>query len=160
MKKLFCLIRPEKTFIQALWFFLGKNRYWFILWIAVYTVSQSLFFYYLELNAVVINKLIDYNNTKDINSIYWTVLLMAVVVSLSGIIRVMAKGQIAKISLMMESDIKALGMTKLMEFPITWHQEENSGNKIQRLNTGATHVRMLLAALNNIVIPGITTCNK
>jgi ATP-binding cassette, subfamily B, bacterial len=150
-------VRDYKTFVQALWFFLGKNRYWFLFWVATFALSQVFFFYYLELNAKIINQLIDYPKTKDLNSIYFTVGVMALAISLSGVIRVMAKGQIAKISFIMESDVKSLGMTKLMEFPITWHQKENSGNKIQRLNTGAAHIRSLLAGLNNVVIPGITS---
>jgi ATP-binding cassette, subfamily B, bacterial len=144
------------TFVKSLWFFLGKNRYWFLFWVATFVFAQALFFYYIELNAKIINQLIDYSKTKDLNSIYITVALMAAAISISGIIRVTAKGQIAKFSLVMESDVKSLGMTKLMEFPITWHQNENSGNKIQRLNTGAGHIRTLIAGLNNVVIEGIT----
>jgi ABC-type multidrug transport system fused ATPase/permease subunit len=150
-------VSDYKTFVQALWYFLGKNRYWFVLWVAVYTASQALFFYYIELNAKIINQLVDYNKTQDLNGIYFTVATMAVVISLSGIIRVLAKGQIAKISFIMEKDVKDEGMTKLMEFPITWHQKENSGNKIQRLNTGATHIKQLIHGLNNQVIPGVTS---
>ena len=152
--------KPQKqnnTFLEALWYFLGNNKYWFLLWVIVFVGAQSLFFYFLELSAKLINLLIDYNKTQDINSINITIASMALAVSISGIIRVLAKGQISQIAMIMEKEVKTLGMTKLMEFPISWHQKENSGNKIQRLNTGASHIRSLLAGLNNVVIPSITS---
>jgi ABC-type multidrug transport system fused ATPase/permease subunit len=141
------------TFIKALWYFLGTKKYWFLLWIAMFATAQVLFIIYLELTANLINQLVGYNTTKDIQPAFITVGLMTLSVIFSGSIRIFAKEQITKISLTLQSRVKTEGMQKLMEFPISWHQKENSGNKVQRLNTGADQLRQFLNGFNNNVLP-------
>jgi ABC-type multidrug transport system fused ATPase/permease subunit len=141
------------TFIHALWYFLGAKRYWFIVWIMLFAAAQVLFITYIELTANLINQLISYNQTKDIQPIIITISLMVVSIIFSGFIRIFAKERITKISLILQSRVKTEGMQKLMEFPISWHQKENSGNKVQRLNTGADNLRQFLNGFNNVLLP-------
>jgi ABC-type multidrug transport system fused ATPase/permease subunit len=141
------------TFIQALWYFLGSKKYWFLVWVAMFATAQVLFIVYLELTANLINQLVNYNNTKNIQPALVTVGLMILSVIFSGSIRIFAKEQINKISLTLQSRVKTEGMQKLMEFPISWHQKENSGNKVQRLNTGADQLKQFLNGFNNSVLP-------
>ncbi len=141
------------SFLQALWYFLGSKRYWFLVWIALFAVAQILFIAYLELTARLINQLVAYSQTKDLQPAINTVILMVLSVIFSGFIRIFAKEQITKIALTLQTKVKTEGMQKLMEFPISWHQKENSGNKVQRLNTGADQLRQFLNGFNNVVLP-------
>jgi ABC-type multidrug transport system fused ATPase/permease subunit len=141
------------TFIHALWYFLGAKRYWFVLWIVLFAAAQVLFIAYLELTANLINQLVSYGQTKDLQPVINTVILMVLSIITSGIIRIFAKERITKIALTLRSQVKIEGMQKLMEFPISWHQKENSGNKIQKLNTGADNLKYFIAGFNNVILP-------
>jgi ABC-type multidrug transport system fused ATPase/permease subunit len=141
------------TFIQAMWYFLKGTRVKFVFWVGLFALAQVAFIAYIELNATFINQLIDYTSTKNLNPAINTIWMMIGLVIISGIVRIFAKEGITRTSLTLQTTIKIDGMAKLMEFPISWHQKENSGNKIERLNTGADNVRQFLNGFNNVVLP-------
>lgn len=140
------------TFTQAFWYFLGDQKLNFIVGLVLFGLAQVFMYAYFNQIAVFINFVNVHKESSDIIEATKLIALLGFYLIISGLIRIFAKERISRIKIINESNIKKEGMLKLMEFPIEWHQKENSGNKVQRLNEGAANFAQLINGLNNVVL--------
>jgi len=131
---------------RALWYFLGEERWRFLLFAAVlltvlcYTVVPP------YIVGLIANFLIGYVNggsgeTVSIRPLLWLVALLSGSYALVAVIRLSSKRMLGRMSLNARYRAKVWGFERLLDSSLMWHQQESTGNKAQRILTGAEAVR-------------------
>jgi ABC-type multidrug transport system fused ATPase/permease subunit len=140
---------PNRQFIADVWSILGKHRYIFSFWFTLRVISATA----LLVIPYALGKIIDFFTTYqrggDLSVFYYWVILISVVSILSTVLRMVSKyymGNIARGALQ-ETRMKAFA--SLLNKTLAWHESENTGNKVQRINTGSKGFKTLMDFLFN-----------
>lgn len=131
---------------RALWFFLGPERWTFLVFSGI---LLTVFCYVLVppyIVGLIANHLIRYieagpASRPSLSPVYSLVGLLAGSYVIVALIRLSSKRMIGRISLTARYRAKVWGFEKLLDSSLSWHQEESTGNKAQRLLTGSEAVR-------------------
>jgi ABC-type multidrug transport system fused ATPase/permease subunit len=147
---------------RALWFFLGPER-WSFLFFSV--VLLAVFCYVVVppyIVGLITNFLLDYTRPNSAAPRSLSPLMLyagLLTVSYAGVamIRLSSKRMMGRISLNARYRAKVWGFERLLDSSLTWHQQESTGNKAQRLLTGAEAVRewtdsVLIDTLNTTAV--------
>ncbi|HYD35824.1 MAG TPA: ABC transporter ATP-binding protein [Vitreimonas sp.] len=133
--------------LRSIWFFAQPIRNRFIFWnIVLFCV-----FFYPLLPPFILGRMVDfltvYRPGMSLQPFYLWVGLFGVSWGVISIIRLSAKNQMEILTLDIVYRIKVSGFQKLLDFSLTWHEKENTGNKVQRIEAGANGVSDFLALL-------------
>jgi ABC-type multidrug transport system fused ATPase/permease subunit len=101
----------------------------------------------------IVNFFADYHAGKSAHLLYWLIGAAAFVSVSDALLRYYAKPSLAKLAFKAAYQIKALGFEKLMDQTLQWHDEELSGNKVQRLIAGGTSLERLIDQLHSNLLP-------
>lgn len=131
---------------RALWYFLGPERKTFVFFSAV---LLAVFFYVMVppyIVGLMTNFLIEYMKTDavdrpSLSPVYWLVGLLSCSYAAVSLVRLSSKRMMGRISLNARYRAKVWGFERLLHSSLAWHREESTGNKAQRLLTGAEAVR-------------------
>src|SRR6188768_2020905 len=131
---------------RALWFFLGPERWVFLFYSGV---LLTVFCYVLVppyIAGWIANFLIEYVKTDSsqrpsLSPLYWAVGLLSGSFAVAALIRLSSKRMMGRIGLNARYRAKVWGFERLLDSSLSWHRKENTGNKAQRLLTGAESVR-------------------
>ena len=131
---------------RALWFFLGPERWVFLFYSGV---LLTVFCYVLVppyIAGWIANFLIDYEKTDSsqrpsLSPLFWAVGLLSGSFAVAALIRLSSKRMMGRIGLNARYRAKVWGFERLLDSSLSWHRKENTGNKAQRLLTGAESVR-------------------
>src|SRR5262245_58986244 len=145
---------------RALWYFLGPERWTFVLFSGV---LLAIFCYVMVppyIAGLMTNFLIAYmkedvGNRPSLSSLYWFVALLSISYVVVSLVRLSSKRIMGRISLNTRYRAKVWGFERLLDSSLSWHQQESTGNKAQRLLTGAEAVRqwtdeILIDLLNSV----------
>jgi len=131
---------------RALWFFLGPERWVFL----GYSGVLLTVFCYVMVPPYIIgsiaNFLIEYvkadaTHRPSLAPLYWSVGLLSGSYAVAALIRLSSKRMMGRIGLNARYRAKVWGFEKLLDSSLSWHRQETTGNKAQRLLTGAEAVR-------------------
>jgi ABC-type multidrug transport system fused ATPase/permease subunit len=131
---------------RALWQFLGPERWWFVgfcsvlLTVLCYSLVPP---YIVGLTA---NFLIGYlkadaASRPSLTPLFWYAGVLGASYAVVSLIRLSSKRMLGRISLNARYRAKVLGFERVLDSSLSWHQSESTGNKAQRLLTGAEAVR-------------------
>lgn len=127
-----------KDLMSATWYFLEGYRRPFIFW----TITLFIVFFYQLVPPVIIGKIIDFFTTykpgQSLSLFYGLAIFLGVANALAAIIRLTAKNRLAELGAELNYSAKVKGFEKLVDFSLSWHDKENSGNKVQRIQNGLT----------------------
>ena len=131
---------------RALWYFLGPERWTFLLFSGLLLAVFSYVIVPPYIVGLITNFLIDYASTgagvrPSLAPLYWLVTILAVSYALVALVRLSSKRMMGRISLNARYRAKVWGFERLLDSSLSWHQQESTGNKAQRLLTGAEAVR-------------------
>src|SRR5262245_9415881 len=155
---------------RAVWFFLGPERWTFLFFTAV---LLAVFCYVIVPPYVVgltANFLIDYvksgpESGRSIAPLFWFAGLLAASYAGVALVRLSSKRMMGRISLNARYRAKVWGFERLLDSSLTWHHQESTGNKAQRLLTGAEAVRewsdsVLMDCLNAaaVIVSSMVAC--
>jgi len=144
-------------FIRSVWMFFGKHR----LKLTILFSSLLLINFYELIPPMLIGKVVDfftsYQKGQDLNPFYTIVLILAGTMGLSAIIRLSIKKIIGKTHNEVNYNLKVEGFQNLLDYPLKWHDKENSGNKIQKIITGAQALKDLFTLLKNEIVRLLTS---
>jgi ABC-type multidrug transport system fused ATPase/permease subunit len=167
--------RPSEHFSfldlpRAVWFFLGPERWTFLFFMAV---LLAVFCYVIVPPYIVgltANFLIDYvksgpESARSIAPLFWFAGSLAASYAGVALVRLSSKRMMGRISLNARYRAKVWGFERLLDSSLTWHQQESTGNKAQRLLTGAEAVRewtdsVLMDCLNAaaVIVSSMVAC--
>src|SRR4029077_1886100 len=90
------------------------------------------------------NFLIEYvkpGSAPSTTPLFWMVGVLSTSYARGALIRLSSKRMMGRISLNARYRAKVWGFERLLDSSLSWHQQESTGNKAQRLLTGAEAVR-------------------
>ena len=131
---------------RALWFFLGEDRWTFLTFAVVLLIVLCYTMVPPYIVGLIANFLIGYvkdgsSTPASIRPLLWLVGLLSVSYAAVALIRLSSKRMLGRISLNARYRAKVWGFERLLDSSMSWHQQETTGNKAQRLITGAESVR-------------------
>ncbi|MCF8192417.1 MAG: ABC transporter ATP-binding protein/permease [Burkholderiales bacterium] len=134
---------------RALLYFLGEDRKRYLWFSAVLLAVQ----FYTLLPPYLIGRVADFllqhKPGESLTPMYWTVATLGVAHAVVAMIRLSTKRVIGRMSTDARYRAKVWGFERLLDFSLAWHQQESTGNKAQRVITGAEAVREWSADLMN-----------
>src|SRR5262245_49203133 len=130
----------------ALWHFLGPERRAFVVFSGILLTVLCYAAVPPYLIGLIANFLIGYVQAEPavrppISPIFWLAGLLSGSYAVIALIRLSSKRMLGRISLNARYRAKVWGFERLLDSSLTWHQQESTGNKAQRLLTGAEAVR-------------------
>jgi ABC-type multidrug transport system fused ATPase/permease subunit len=133
--------------IRALWFFLKGHQVPFIGYLSVTILAVS----GLLLPPYVLGKIgqivISHTRGESVGLLYWYIAGLGVGVMLLGMLRNSARQKLRALCISIGYEARVQGFERLMNFSYAWHQEENSGVRVQRITTGVADLRTLITML-------------
>jgi ABC-type multidrug transport system fused ATPase/permease subunit len=131
---------------RTLWFFLGEERWTFLLFSGVLLTVLCYTMVPPYIVGRIANFLIDYmkagsGSQGSLRPLFWLVGLLAGSYALVAVIRLSSKRMLGRMSLNARYRAKVWGFERLLDSSLSWHQQESTGNKAQRVLTGAEAVR-------------------
>jgi len=121
----------------------------------VYTVVLLLVLFYDLVPTLVIARIIDfftaYSPGVNLTPFYGYVVFLTITWGLVALIRLTVKRKLANIQSEVTYSTRVKGFEKLMDFSIKWHDSENTGNKVQRIQNGTDSLKQLQTSLSNDV---------
>ncbi|WP_053228304.1 ABC transporter ATP-binding protein [Spirochaeta cellobiosiphila] len=142
-----------KDLPRAIWYFFYGDRKKFITFAIILNIvllSESLPPYII---GRVVNFLTNYHQGDSMNPLIYYALFLAIATGIFAFIRLECKKQIEIISVNARYRAKTWGFQKLVDFSLSWHQQESTGNKAQRLITGSEAIRQWVIDLMNVIFP-------
>lgn len=144
-------------FIRSIWTFCGKHK----LKISILLGLLVLINFYELIPPMLIGKVVDFftsfKSGEDLNPFYVLVIVLASTLGLSAIIRLTIKKVIGKTQNEIIYNLRVDGFQNLLDYPLKWHDKENSGNKIQKIITGAQSFKDLFNILKNELVRLVTS---
>jgi ABC-type multidrug transport system fused ATPase/permease subunit len=139
--------------LNLLHLLLGNDLRHLYAWTAAMAVVYFLTLLPPYILGQIINFLSEYRAGKSTQTLYWLIGSAALVSVSDALLRYYAKPSLAKLAFKAAYQIKVLGFEKLMDQSVQWHDEELSGNKVQRLIAGGTSLERLIDQLHSNLLP-------
>ncbi len=138
---------------KSIWYFLDKDKpRWAFLNVLLFVIL-----FYELVPAFVVGKIIDfftkYQAGDSLRTFYIYVIFLGVAHAVISLIRLGTKNKLNKISISARSRARVSGFEKLINLPLQWHAQENTGNKIERVFTGSQALSEWSSFNNNTVFP-------
>ena len=134
---------------RALLFFLGEERRRYLWFSGVLLAVQ----FYTLLPPYLIGRVADFllqhKPGESLAPMLWTIATLGIAHAAVAIVRLSTKRVIGRMSINARYRAKVWGFERLLDFSLSWHQQESTGNKAQRVLTGAEAVREWSADLMN-----------
>lgn len=131
---------PLKQFLQDYWLFLEGRRFRFIF----FTIFRSLSDLAPFATAYLLGRIIDFFTTYPSGDPLTPFYLMVAGIALLGSLRVwlrfFAKVRMQTIAANIRKEIRVKAMSKLMDLSLKWHEQEETGSKIQKINEGGDKI--------------------
>ena len=132
---------------KSIWYFLENDKRNFVI---SFVVLLIVFFYDL-IPVFIIGKIVDfftkYTIGQSLKTFYFYVAFISITHIIISLIRLKSKNVMGIIGIKARTRAKIWGFERLTEFSLEWHNKENTGNKLQRIFTGADGVSNWLGML-------------
>ncbi len=142
---------------KALFFLLDKNRKRYL---ALTSILILIFFYEL-VPTFIVGRIVDfftnYTPGSSLNIFYWYVGILSVSWGLVSIIRLTVKNKLNNIRYDVTYFTRVKGFERLMDFSIKWHDSENTGNKVQKIQSGVDALNQLQRSLGQDLFYNVTS---
>ncbi len=131
--------------LRALWFFLGPERWSFVFFSGVLLTVLCYVVVPPYIVGLITNFLIGYVKSDSmarpsLTPLFHFVAVLSVSYAAVALIRLSSKRMLGRISLNARYRAKIWGFERLLDSSLSWHQQENTGSKAQRLLTGSEAV--------------------
>lgn len=137
---------------KSIWYFLAEDRKRFVF----YLITLTCVFAYSLVPPYIAGKIIDfftnYSIEQSLKPFYLLVAFLGLTYVFFAVVRLYSKQEISIAGQKARARARIWGFERLTEFSLEWHSKENSGNKIQRVFTGADSIKQVTRLLNRDVI--------
>jgi ABC-type multidrug transport system fused ATPase/permease subunit len=142
-----------RQLLNLLHVLLGSKLRELYAWTSVMALVYFLTFLPPYILGQIVNFFSDYQAGKSAAILFWLIGAAAFVSVSDALLRYYAKPSLAKLAFRAAYQIKVLGFEKLMDKSVQWHDEELSGNKVQRLIAGGASLERLIDQLHSNLLP-------
>lgn len=141
---------------RAIWFFCGEERWRY----AGFTLMLFLAMFYVMVPPYLIGKILDfliaYHKGESLQPMFVLIAVLAGSNAGVSLLRLSSKRMLGQIAINARYRARVWGFERLLDFSLAWHQQENTGNKAQRIITGAESIREWVREIGNKVFPTAT----
>jgi ABC-type multidrug transport system fused ATPase/permease subunit len=145
---------------RALWYFLDTERWTYVGFLILLLVTLAFPLVPPYMIGRIANFLIELAQAPagtevSIAPLLWMAGILGGAHAMVSMVRLSAKRVLGRISLNARYRAKVWGFERLLDSSLAWHQQENTGNKAQRILTGAEAVREWTGDVLNNFFPAI-----
>jgi ABC-type multidrug transport system fused ATPase/permease subunit len=141
---------------RAIWYFAAEDKIKYVF----FTFLLFLALFYVLVPPFLIGRIVDflavYKTGASLKPLYTYIVILALSGALIAVIRLSSKRVLGLISINARYRAKVWGFSRLLDFSLSWHQQENTGNKAQRIITGSEAIREWAQNIANKIFPTIT----
>ncbi len=141
-----------RNLFQSLWYFLKGERTGYVFWNSINFLSHVNSLLVPFVLGLIINFFINYNKGDGLNQFYIYCAIITISSIVTSYMRLVAKKRISGIAIHTKSLVRTRGFEKLLNFSLKWHEKENTGSKIQRIDKGADGFRLLIQLFNQKIL--------
>ncbi len=134
---------------DKLLYFLDKDKNKFLFWNIPYILSNIFSLIQPVLIGAIINFFANYTSDKPLDEFYLYLGIYLLGSVLAQVLRISARGKMFEIKADLEYNIKTKAFNNIQNNAIDWNLQENSGNKLQRINTGTSSLIEVVSLLSN-----------
>ncbi len=140
----------NKEFIKDLWSFFKIHKKKFIFFSILLVIANT----HSLITPIILAKIVDFfiQSEKSISIFYSYIGILLVFEVFTTILRLKSKFNLRVISNHVQKYVKVESINKLIQGDLIWHEKENVGNKIQRINEGEASIGKFIRFYNN---PGL-----
>jgi ABC-type multidrug transport system fused ATPase/permease subunit len=142
---------------KSIWYFLGENRPRYLF----FTILLLTILFYDLVPAYIAGKIVDffsnYHHGDSLRLFYEYVIFLGITYAIISVIRLTAKNRLTQIAIITKTRARILGFERLVNYPLSWHAQENTGNKIQRIFDGANALSGFASLVNQTLFPIIAS---
>lgn len=139
--------------VKVLWRLLENHRVKYIFGTILFAVSAVLVYVQINMFGKALDALAKYQDIGNLNEFWYYMALQVLTQFLIQVFRTYSNNVLVKVRTEAAYDIKAVALKKLVNFPLVWHQKENSGNKVEKIQNGARNVQQFLASVSRDILP-------
>jgi len=133
-----------KKLWKSQWHFLEGHRAPYIFWGIVNLIGHSAGFILPFIVGLIIDFFTTYTPGQSLTKFYWYCGYIAIASIGLSVTRLAAKRRLSKYQIIVQHDVKVRGFERLLGFSLAWHDSENTGSKIERINQGANAFNRLI----------------
>ncbi|MEC5396372.1 ABC transporter ATP-binding protein [Uliginosibacterium sp. H1] len=142
-----------QALFPAIWFFLAEDRRRYLLHLGIFTLGQAYELVPPLLIGLMVDFLIGYRTGDSLLPLVWMIGGLGISNAVNAIIRLRSRRKLGQFALNSRYRARLWGFERLMSLSLGWHQRESTGNKAQRVQTGADAVRDWTLLHNDVVPP-------
>jgi ABC-type multidrug transport system fused ATPase/permease subunit len=138
-----------RDMLRSLWYLLDDQKQKYLFLSAIVFLVQ----FYELVPTVIVGKIVDFFTTykpgDSLTAFYQYVAILGIGTATVALIRLSSKRGLSTIQTKTAYLTRVKGFEKLLDFSIKWHDKENTGNKVQKIQSGTGVLRDLQHKLSN-----------
>ncbi len=138
-----------RQFFKDYWKFLDGRRLRFTFYTSVASLSHLIPFAIAYLLGAVIDFFIGYNLGDSLNQFYFLVLGIGFLGGFQVWLRFYGKNGLHIIAANIRKETRVAAMSKIMDLELKWHEKEETGSKIQKINQGGESIYKGMSNFSN-----------
>ncbi|MAG38226.1 hypothetical protein CMI45_02485 [Candidatus Pacearchaeota archaeon] len=140
-------------FFSDIWKFLEGNRLKYGFFVTIRALSEIAPFVTAFLLGMVIDFFTKYQAGQNLTKFYLLVAFMGLTGVLQVLTRMWAKINCSIVGAKTRQKVREISMSRLMDLELQWHEKEDAGSKIQKINQGSNQIYTFFSNFtNNYVI--------
>ncbi|MFT4311831.1 MAG: ABC transporter transmembrane domain-containing protein [Candidatus Woesearchaeota archaeon] len=144
-------------FFKDFYIFLEGQRVKFFFFLVLRYISEVVPYLSLFILGLIISHLSQ--NTVSLQTIYMYVGIIVIASIFQTTLRFYSKYNLYKIGTIVGRNIRLLSMNHLLRLDLSWHEDQNTGEKIQKINSGTDEIQKIFHSIANewiFIFSGIT----
>ncbi len=145
-----------RDLVKDCWVFLEGKRGRFLLFSLFIFISQAIGFAL----SFFVGKIVDFFTTYHSGYSLTTFYYLIIALTISGIIQAsfsfIGKLEIGQIGAEVRRNVRIKSMAKLLNFELSWHENETSGEKVQKISKGGDNLSSIFSLFSNAGMTIIT----
>lgn len=133
-----------KKVFQSLWYFLDGERLKFSFYMLLNFLSHTNNLLIPFIVGLIINFFTEYTKGEDLTLFYIYTGIILISSLVSSQVRVVSKRKLSEIAVLTKFNVRTQSFDRLLNFSLKWHEKENTGNKTQKINSGADSYSALI----------------
>jgi ABC-type multidrug transport system fused ATPase/permease subunit len=140
-------------FIKDYWMFLDRRKSKFVFYSGIVSLSFVIPFITAFLLGKIVDFFVDYPQGGNLNLFYIYALSIAFLGAFQVWVRFFGKRGLTTLGADIRKDVRIEAMSKLMDLELKWHDKEDTGSKIQKINKGADDIHNGISYFTDAGIP-------
>ena len=136
-------------YIKDYWYLLSGKRTKFVFFTILRSLSNLITFAIAFCLAKIIDFFTNYQASMPLDTFYWFVGAIAILGAFQVWLRFFSKIKMQTIAADMRKETRLLAINKIMSLNLKWHEKEETGAKIQKINQGGESVYKGLKDFSN-----------